>query len=69
MPDKSSLIQQFMIKQMLAVHGEAKLNMISPFGHGPEQHYGRPFKPNWCHGLRPPTISRTISNQQRDSKK
>ena len=63
-PDETSLILRYIIKQLFVIHGETKLNMICPIGCDPEKRYGRPYNLVWCAGLNPPTISTTISSRQ-----
>jgi hypothetical protein len=50
-PDETSLILRYIIKQLFVIHGETKLNRICPIGGDPEKRYGRPYNLVWCAGL------------------
>ena len=62
-PDQTSLILRYIIKQFFVIHAETKLNMICPIGGDPQKRYGRPYNLVWCNGLNSFTIERATSNQ------
>jgi len=61
-PDDSSILLRYIIETLFAIHGETKLNMISPLRRGDkdsEQLHNRPYNLVWCHNLNRPFVVTT----------
>ncbi|CAF3231174.1 unnamed protein product, partial [Rotaria socialis] len=58
-PDDRSIILRYIIETFFIIHGETKLNMISPLGGDPARRYGPAYDSVSCVDLKRPENATT----------